>query len=460
MQYFDELCLIEDTHELWQAEMRGLHLWTVLRTRTLLEVVRRRENYQVAHVSTTRLQRLNFKMLPYHLKTIQDVFLSSKKSYRALIFKKARNYNIYKYFYQRIPESLILEESWKNNISVEMWQNQQAILWDSFVILASIGRRRIKLTAQEQANIREFVALVTDTYDLQDQFETYCGHLTRSVQSAIIMRSLLRQYIIPKLDGKLAIIQQSYYSGSFAVITRVLREHGITVAEPQHGVIYKGHAPYTYSANAVSNPTHPIRHYHPDFLLLFGKYWQSNIVIPGKSYIIGYPHLSETATKSQTVNDKAVLVISQGVSSDLLGEITEQAAKAHPDYQFIYKLHPEEIGFQDRYTYLRQLPNVTIIDYLSDVHGFLSRCRNILGFTSTVLFEALAYPGRRVFIVHSEAFYDDIISKLGTVFKTAEEFIFYLDDPAKGTREYDASDVWHPDWEDNLNRFLSMYIEL
>ncbi|MEL7434079.1 MAG: hypothetical protein AAFN11_09025, partial [Chloroflexota bacterium] len=258
----------------------------------------------------------------------------------------------------------------------------------------------------------------------------------------------------------LAIIHQAYYLENYSVLTRTLREYGCTIAELQHGVIFPNHVAYNFPQSIQYNPQHPAHLYKPDVLLTFGDFWNQQISVLGATRTIGHPLLSDKlAHLKPSTHEKQTLVVSQGTFSEQLSTITASLARAYPDETFIYKLHPEEIDFPDRYTHLRAFANVKVIDYQAPIHDFIEQSATIFGAYSTVLFEAIAYPERRIFILDSDFLDAEIARQLGTLITSAEEITDIFRDETYGYPTLNAHDVWHPDWEANLNRFLQETIQ-
>ncbi len=452
-----DLIDIEASEQLWQAEIRQLHLWTTLRFRVLSAVVQREQNLEHSFARESRITQLYPRILVRHVRTLMQLYIPQKNTplYTAILFKKARNYSLYAAYYERIAKPLIVDRSWRGNISEHAWQTQDTMLMDTLLVLSTMRARTLRLTVAEDNLLREWITQVVSAFDLSDDAETLYSIARNMLLTNIIMRQLLEQHIVSRLRPSLAIIHQAYYLANYSVLSRSLREYGFTISEAQHGVIFPNHVAYNFSTSIAHEPEHPLHLYKPDAFLTFGDFWNTQISVPSEVRTIGHPLLSEKlAHLKPSTHEKHTLIVSQGTFSKQLSAITAILARSYPDETFIYKLHPEEIDFPDRYTHLRAFANVNVIDSQAPIHDFIEQSATIIGVYSTVLFEALAYPERRIFILDSDFLDKKLANQIGFVFTTPEEILDVFRDSAYGYPTLDPHDVWHPDWEANLNGFL------
>ncbi|MEL6407863.1 MAG: hypothetical protein AAFR81_26075 [Chloroflexota bacterium] len=456
-----EFIEIEAREQLWQAEIRHLHLWTTLRFYVLSAMIRRESNVEKNFADESLRTQLTPHIMSRHLRTLMRLYTATKEpQYDAVIFKKARNYSLYDAYYERIPKPLIIDRAWRGNITEHAWQTQDTLLMNSLVIASLLRRRTLRLTEIEKRTLRGWITQVVNAFDMASETEKLYRIARNTILNSVTMRHLLEQHILPQLKQSLAIVHQAYYLKDESVLTRTLREYGCTIAELQHGVIFPNHVAYNFPQSIQDDPQHPAHLYKPDVLLTFGDFWNQQISVLGATRTIGHPLLSDKlAHLKPSTHEKQTLVVSQGTFSEQLSTITASLARAYPDETFIYKLHPEEIDFPDRYTHLRAFANVKVIDYQAPIHDFIEQSATIFGAYSTVLFEAIAYPERRIFILDSDFLDAEIARQLGTLITSAEEITDIFRDETYGYPTLNAHDVWHPDWEANLNRFLQETIQ-
>jgi len=110
------------------------------------------------------------------------------------------------------------------------------------------------------------------------------------------------------------------------------------------------------------------REYLPDYLLTWGEFWNNNMMHPSKKVIIGNPHFTtkqeeyNNIKRNKIFRENVVLIASQGTITNSLVEITKALSRKtnSKKYEFIFRLHPGEVPFVDRYKALCALSNVKI----------------------------------------------------------------------------------------------------
>ncbi|GAB5494609.1 MAG: hypothetical protein Phog2KO_48240 [Phototrophicaceae bacterium] len=454
---YKELLKIEETSDVWDAEIDGWHLWTMIRTGLRFAVRRQEQNLEAHNVPEKRLKLLTPKLASRHATTLAKLILKPiHPEYNALVIKKARNYNIYSYYYNRIEHPLIIDEVWKGNITEDAWANHDTVLMDTFTLISGLGRRMTSHSPQDKCYIRDFVQYACDLYGMPQLVEVYSGHIERSLLAKNIIQELFTRYVIPRLKNKIAIVQQVYYLGKFAVYSRILRDNGIYVIEPQHGVIYPWDSAYALPTSYAKDSKHPIHLYKPDILLTFGDFWNDFLSYPSEVRAVGHPYIAEKIKNLHDEgSDKTVLIISQGIYSQGLAQATKSLAEAYPEYIFYYKLHPEEIGFPERYSALRALKNVQVIDYQSDIHDFIAKSMTVIGYDSTALFEVAMYPQRRVLVLSDGSVVNPLLQRFAKICATIDDIMASFADKSQGLSPIKPEDIWNPDWDIQVDSLLS-----
>jgi hypothetical protein len=75
-----------------------------------------------------------------------------------------------------------------------------------------------------------------------------------------------------------------------------------------------------------------------------------------------------------------------------------------------------------------------------------------------VLYEAVAYPQVRIFLMAHELGTYEEMRALGTVVPSVEMLIPLLNDPAAGRSDLSADDFWESDWESNIDEFIAEFV--
>jgi len=167
----------------------------------------------------------------------------------------------------------------------------------------------------------------------------------------------------------------------------------IVTYELQHGSPARGKLNYDYSSGLKKSS-------FPDFFLSFGKIFTNDIKLPisQKNIIeVGFPYLNKKL--SNTLNllkkENIFLIISQPnpISKILIDFSLNLRKKLSKDVRILYKPHPSEI-FNEDTSYFKKLEEnkiEVIKDYEVDLYKLLNKTKWIIGVSSTVLYEALAF---------------------------------------------------------------------
>jgi hypothetical protein len=206
-------------------------------------------------------------------------------------------------------------------------------------------------------------------------------HLTREYGSWL--RSLS--------GAKLLILEGASYGGSRAILTNAARQEGLAVVEPQHGWIGTAHAAYNVGRAMFSDD---LRQYLPDALLTFGEFWGEGLRTPAQICIVGKPHLNLLSAAAPALGRRrlTVLFISSMYRREELAHFVLRARAVLPDaWTVLVRLHPSERGTELQY--FENLCDVEGVDFDPelDVYSSLSNTRIVIGHSSTVLYEALAF---------------------------------------------------------------------
>jgi len=134
----------------------------------------------------------------------------------------------------------------------------------------------------------------------------------------------------------------AYYGGESYII-RVAKERGIKTAEFQHGVVSNMHPAYNYGEGILNSEEY--RKYIREYFLTYGEYWNNQIKIPGKKYVVGNPHFHESIKRYKDIEEEknTILIVSQWTLTKEFVEIAEFLANNLKDKKIILKMHPGEI---------------------------------------------------------------------------------------------------------------------
>jgi hypothetical protein len=314
-----------------------------------------------------------------------------------------------------------------------------------------VGRAtaRKPLPEAARARIAEFVATCFDRIDFDvpeaartRAIDDVVGRADRAAASVDQFRRLL-----DRVQPRRIYMQTAAY-GSKSPLIREAHRRGIGVAEPQHGWIGSSHAAYNFGA-AMSHGE--LREHLPDTLLTFGEFWGRGIRFPGRVVPIGKPALDRASRAAAAYDDRPrrVLFVSTRFAYERVEEVVLALRDALPDgWTVAVRPHPSE-----RARIRASLPRLQgqagiEFDESSDAGASLANSRAVVGFSSTMLYEALAY-GCHVAVVESamaSAYADASVFPLRIDDSTdLSELVAAVGAAPRATERAFAEAVWHPD---------------
>ncbi len=414
---------IESNSNLWNYEINGIHLWPLIRTDTFTYVNNESKGYCAAHANTNKTNFLKPRFFMNALKT-QLFFIANKADYDSLFTTTKRylsesgRYNdcFYEPYMSLFSKPLIFESSYQGQTK-QPWEKEEKYLFD-FIVLSSAVKAIIKLQLKQgkyEKEISEFTLLVCQSFSIPDHYPQLNKILDRSFHSIKYIKSHTNK-ISNRLDGKIAFIHCASYLSTHGEIIKSLKENGITTIELQHGYVGKEHHAYNYPTGDAQLIA---KEYLPDYYLTFGKYWNEQIQTPSKVVTVGNPSFNSSRDyhdKNCTVDPNSILIISQGTVTPKMVKIATYLSKEFPERTIIFKLHPGEVPFRERYEELDQYENILIKTY-DDIYELIASTKIIVGYNSTTLFEAMAYTDKRILVLQNNSIPDSI----GYKFSACEE---------------------------------------
>lgn len=249
---------------------------------------------------------------------------------------------------------------------------------------------------------------------------------------------------------KILFLEDASYGGQSYLI-KWAKQAGIKTAEFQHGVVVPAHLAYNFGEAAFEPP---YREYLPDFLLTHGAFWSGNARMPAAKVEIGNPHFStkleESAKNAPGPVKRRLLIVSQADVTEWLVRLTLEIAAAAPDLNIVFRLHPAEAAFEDRYRSLQGVSGITI-SKSGDIYELIHSSEWIVGVSSTVLFEAAGLR-KPVFVYDTPQAALYIPRNFGTWFRDVPDLLALIS--ASGAEAAGSDRIWAGNWADNFRRFL------
>ena len=196
---------------------------------------------------------------------------------------------------------------------------------------------------------------------------------------------------------KSAKVRELYIVDAYSNQQLVIAAHraGVKVSEIQHGFVSEYHPAYSFPQGS------PKQEHTPDRLLVWGSFWSQGISLPrGMTAEVSGPTVQFADYRSQADSvsraEKQIMFTSQGAVSEELQKAAVATAKAMPDYEIVYRLHPNE--------QLESYPQKNLPKNFSYSHKnpvfleLLASCGYLVGAFSTTLYEGMAL-GAKVLVL-------------------------------------------------------------
>lgn len=325
--------------------------------------------------------------------------------------------------------------------------------------ISRLARRRpLGSTSRQQLDriLREIFALVDFEVTTAGR-ERAIADVLRRADRAPHARDVFAR-LLDRTSPRRIYMQTAAY-GNRATEIALAHDRGIEVSELQHGWIGSSHAAYNFGA-AMREPD--LVRALPDTLLGYGEYWGRDIRFPGRFVPIGKPTLDRTILDVPVWVERPlqVLFVSSNFEHDLVDRTLLAMRAALPDdWTLVLRPHPVE-----RATAARRHADVLSregveLDVSPDGGAALRRSRAVVGFSSTMLFEALAY-GCHTAVVESalaehyasaDIFPTRIDRELTLVPEATRSFLT----PPTAVDQRLADSVWQPEGVNSFVRYAA-----
>lgn len=451
----------EVQHNLWSAEIRGVRVWSLVRYTVLSRFIARWLQYDFPTGGSSR--RRSIRKLSEYARGLS--LLSPFKStdrHDALFFvtdlgrlprDAEHSYNyLHDVYFRLFQNPLIIESNFTPQAALPHYQFESNIY--PYAMLSLFMRvRPAALSAPEARAVRDFVEQVVKIYDFAALQDDLAAVITRALTRQNNLRRFFERILLPRVkSARFAFREDASYMGESGLLTRLLHEYGFLVAEPQHGLLSAFHPAYHLPSSVLSNLEHPARAYLPDIFLTYGEYWSQQAHVPAAKFVIGSAQLAAmlAGAEKRIPIENQILVISGDNRALALGKALAEALPAH---QIVFKLHPLEFAKQEQFQMELNYLNVRVVAR-TNVYELIAESPVIVGHSSTVLVEAVAFAGKRVFY-YEPAF---IPAEVGTRFWDAENLVDLILDPSCGHPQAQPSDFWELDVEARAAAFARTYL--
>jgi hypothetical protein len=309
--------------------------------------------------------------------------------------------------------------------------------YDTFDFLAGATARLRRPRDADITAIDRLVAFLRERTP-QAPVERIRAQLVHFALRLSVLRALYGRFF-DTVRPRVMLFEDGSYGG-FAHVLKWARDAGIATGEIQHGVISRSNLAYNYGGFEASCL--------PEQILLYGQFWTEQMRTPSQPVIVGCPHFSETAPAR--ASGETVLAISQGIRTQAIVELTVATAHRYPDRKVVFRVHPGERAFPERYAPLSAIPNVEISER-GDIYQHLRVASVVIGHSSMALIEA-AGMGLPVLVLDDETSRANVPHGVGTRFATIEELLPLVASPP--ANRIDPERFFAPHWRARYRSFI------
>ena len=437
-------------------EEKDLMIWPLVRTDVLTYLKRKKNNFAIGQAGHTKLSLKNFRYIYNSLKYAQHRL---NKSYNILYYISARgrlnnkNFNIdADYYSSLLPKTLVIDASYRGHYFIP--DNTDDFATGEYGTLKAYLLYQIKrvFSKKNNSSIERFIEFLKTKGNIEEDF---AKKVRKKLYFYYYSYDNYRSYItnvFKKLKPRIIFVRTATYGGFFTILVKIAKECGIITGEFQHGIIYEGHMAYNYG-DAVFKSEHYKKEL-PDYILTYGDYWNDKIKIPSKIITIGNPHFYKSIKKYKDIKEQkdSILIISQGSITDIFVQMAKYLSEELQNYRILFKLHPGEVPFEDRYKELYNYANIEIAKS-GDIYEYFAQFENIVVGNSTTIYEALGF-NKKLFILEDNMTKNFIPENIGVRFKENEKLKDLIVNTEKLNITYNLEYYFNPNWEENYKEFM------
>lgn len=449
---------IETKLNLFERQIGGCYYWDYLRYPCYIDLLTHHGLFP-AHTEQTFLYRINKRVKQLtnlaRFSRRRSCFSAPQADY--VFFghprrKLERDGHYWDIYCDPIVENLserhvVLERAYEHGPPYHFQPAKTVNLWylDAIQLSALLRKRwkHVSLTQSECTDLRILAKYFQEDLGTPIAFEDKVTNLLGTRD--LVCRSYVE--LLKRMTPRIVFLVVSAGQEHVIEACRSLR---IPSVELQHGAPSKNKLNYDYADSAG-------KHYFPDYVFVFGRYWIDNVNWPVERkniLVMGYPYLEGKLEKYRNIskNDQ-LLVISQPTIGKELSNFIIRLRELHQHIAIMFKLHPVEvIGWRKRYGHLVDA-GVKVIDSNDpDLYLLQAQSRWQIGVYSTALYEGCAF-GCRTFLVQLpgvEYMTDFVDRGLAKVVNAPEEVELHEFDSL-----IDRSEIFARDWQSNWVRSVA-----
>lgn len=385
----EKILSVESKYSLFEHKINNIQIYPLIRMGLYYEISRKLKYYSNQPISKYKFNIQNILKTVIHMVRFND-FTNFKTESIVVIEHPRRsgknNFDIYTDFLNKFLNVSIIKNPLYGNHFLDDQSKKNFIHYDYFLVKKKIIN--IFFHNSEIDNYVNYLAnIIADEIDNENDYKKY---LEQIIKDKIISCNIALKFF-SRLKIKKLIIVNSY---GFNHMVWAAKKYNIETIELQHGIISQHHLGYHFP-----NIKQGDIEYFPDYLVTFGKFWNTQAHFPISSQNVlpfGYNYFSEQKNKffnKSKQRNNNILVLSQSTIGSFLSIKIEALAKRFCNYNFFYKPHPKEIITSEKYLkQLSKIQNVSVVkDSEAELYELFTKCEWQIGVFSTALFEGLGF---------------------------------------------------------------------
>lgn len=397
-----------------------------------------------------------FMKYPYFVKNT-DIILFGATVSNVLIEGQYFN-RIHDYYNFVFPDNTIFFEL-PNNFKYRKPRAFKNTYYHDYIRIMPILMSKLNknIGLEQMRTINTFVDYLKTNFDKQVENSFYENIKTQLIKEEKRLKYRKRYFLklLDKIKPKVLFLNCAHYGGESYII-KWAKERGIITAEFQHGVVSKMHPAYNYGDGILNSEEY--RKYTPDYFLTYGEYWNKQIKIPGKTYVVGNPHFHESIKRYKDIKEEknTILIVSQWTLTKEFVEIAKYLASEFKEKKIIFKMHPGEMKNYNLIKPLEVFRNIEV-QKDGDIYELLAKYESIVACYSTTVFEALAF-NKRIYILDNSYSKNYIPKEIGIRFKNFTDLRDLIKNKVKNENEQDIEYYFNSNWKENYKKFIEQEI--
>jgi len=406
-EIFEQFFYIEKKLDLFSKQVHQIYFWEWIRFQVIdhILMINLPRTYPYTHlkVETNITNLVKTGLYSIVDMIIRNPFLTSEKDIlffghpRRKFLSDGKWWDIYTDpIIQKLESSYELIENYYGNSHLKPAKTQNIKYLDFLQLIYFLKKifrlNKICLTNEE----KNFLKVIEEEFKSKFVFKL---NLERITLNFLEMRKaflpLFLNYL-RKLNPKIVVVLISY-SIHVKILIETAKKLKIPVIELQHGIIHPYHLAYSFPG------LNERLYVFPDYLLTFGDYWNDSVSfpIPRRNIIsVGYPFLENNLIKYKDIHKKnQILFISSVEYGEELTKLALELSQRVKNIKIVIKLHPgESFRWKKLYPWLKGSPIQVIDSDYPPLHKVLAESRILVGVTSTVIFEGLAFKLKTILL--------------------------------------------------------------